>query len=130
MLSIEYVKNLVKKDKEKAKNHIEKLKVKIEKKESEVSEWVYDEKIASYWSHSDALYLSLNSCDFINYHLKSVRAEKLIIDLEKIAKADSNKLEELYFEHVSEYWKKQGITRSKIPKDSASEEFLDRVFNL
>ncbi|WP_146042624.1 MULTISPECIES: hypothetical protein [unclassified Pseudomonas] len=130
MLSIEYVKELVEKHQEKAADHIERLKAKIENKDNEVSDWVYDEDITLYWSHPDVLYLPLNSCDFINYYLRGVHAVSFIMSLEKITNADRDKLEGLYFEHVSDYWKKQGVTRSGIPKGFASEGFLDRVFKI
>lgn len=130
MLNIEYVKNLIERHQKKATDHIERLKAKIEIEDSEASNWVYDEDIALYWSHSEALYLALNSCDLINYYLRSVQAVAFIRNLEKITNADRNKLEELYFEHASDYWKKQGITRSAVPKDLASEGFLDRVFKI
>lgn len=128
MLSIEYVKKLIERHQEKAADHIERLKAKIEIKDNEIGGWVYDESIALYWSHSDVLYLPLSSCDFINYYLKCVHAIGFIGSLEKIKSADCSKLEELYFGHVSDCWRKQGITRSAIPKGLASEEFLDRVF--
>ncbi|WP_153044831.1 MULTISPECIES: hypothetical protein [Pseudomonas] len=130
MLSIGYVKSLIERHQEKAADHIEQLKAKIEIKDNEVSDWVYDEDITLYWSHPDVLYLPLNSCDFINYYLRGVHAAGFIRSLEKITNADRDKLEELYFAHVSDHWKKQDVTRSVIPKGFASEEFLDRVFKI
>ena len=130
MLNTEHVKNLIKEHQKKAADHVERLKAKTEQKEIGFSGWIHDEEIARYWSHSDVLYLSLNSCDFVDYYSKNVYATGFIMDLEKIKMTDSHKLEKLYFEHVSTCWRRQGITRSKIPKASASKDFLDRVFNL
>ncbi|MHA6786831.1 hypothetical protein ACWA6H_03910 [Pseudomonas bijieensis] len=130
MLSIEYVESLIGKHQEKAADHIERLRAKMEIKDNDVSDWVYDEDIALYWSHPDVLYLPLNSCDFINYYLRGVHAVGFIMSLKKITNADRDKLEKLYFEYVSDYWKKQGVTRSAIPKGFASEGFLDRVFKI
>lgn len=130
MLTIDYVKTLIERHQEKAADHIERLKAKIETKDNDVSDWIYYEDIALYWSHPDVLYLPLDSCDFINYYSKRVHAVGFISSLKKITAADRDKLEELYFKHVSDYWKKQGITRSAIPKSFASEVFLDRVFKI
>lgn len=130
MLTIEHVKTLIERHQEKAADHIERLKAKIEIKDNEVSDWIYDEDITLYWSHPDVLYLPLNSCDFVNYYLKRVHAVGFISSLKKITDVDRDKLEELYFEHISDYWKKQGVTRSAIPKGFASEVFLDRVFKI
>lgn len=128
MLSVEYVKSLIERHQKKAADHIERLKAEI--KNNGVNDWVRDEDVALYWSHPDVLYLPLNSFDFINYYLKCVHAEGFIGSLEKITNADRDKLEELYFGHCSDCWKRRGITRSAIPKGFASEEFLDRVFRM
>lgn len=80
---MEYVKTLIKRHQEKAADHIERLKAKIEIKGNEVSDWIYDEGITRYWPHPDALYLPLNSCDFINYYLKRAHAAGFISSLKK-----------------------------------------------
>lgn len=127
MLTIDYVKGLVDRHQKKAAEHIELLKA---KKNSEVSVWLRDEDVVVHWSHSEVAYLNLNNLDYINYYLRRVQVAGFIEELDKIKCAGPGRLEELYFEHLSRCWGKQGIARSDISKDDASEEFLDRVFKL
>ncbi len=125
MLTIDYVKSFVDRHQKKAAEHIELLK---SKKDGEVSVWLCDEGVVVYWSHSEVAYLTSNNLDYINYYLKLVQVAGFIKELDKIKDADPGRLEELYFERLSLCWRKQGIARSDISKDDASEEFLDRVF--
>jgi hypothetical protein len=127
MLTIDYVKSLVDRHQKKAAEHIELLKA---KKDGEVSVWFREEGVVLYWSHSEVTYLPLNSLDYIDNYLRCVKVTAFIEELDKVKSAAPGKLEKLYFEHLSCSWRRQGIARSEISKDKASEEFLDRVFKL
>lgn len=127
MLTIDYVKSLVDRHQKKAAEHIELLKA---KKDGEVSVWLREEGVVLYWSHSEVTYLPLNSLDYIDNYLRCVKVTAFIEELDKVKSAAPGKLEELYFKHLSCSWRRQGIARSEISKDKASEEFLDRVFKL
>lgn len=94
-------KEIVKNDQIKAATHVERLKTKVEKNEVDVDGMIRDEDIAIYWSHPDTSYLQLSTLDFINYLSKKIRAVESIIILDKIAKADPEKLQELYVKHTS-----------------------------
>lgn len=127
MLTIDHVKSLIDRHQKKAAAHIELLKA---KKDGGVSVCLREEDVAVYWSHPEVSYLPLNTLDYINYYKKCVQVPDFIGELDKIKSAAPEKLEELYFEHLSREWRMQGVARSGISKDEASEEFLDRVFKL
>lgn len=127
MLTIDHVKSLVDRHQKKAAEHIERLKA---KKDGGVSVWLREEGVVVYWSHSEVMYLPLNNLDYIDNYLRRVQVIGFIEVLDRIKSAAPGKLEALYFEHLSRSWRRQGIARSEISKDKASEEFLDRVFKL
>ncbi|MCE4052416.1 hypothetical protein [Pseudomonas sp. Au-Pse12] len=127
MLTIDHVKSLIDRHQKKAAAHIELLKA---KKDGGVSVCLREEGVAVYWSHPEVSYLSLNTLDYINYYKEFVRVPGFIDELDKIKSAAPEKLEELYFGSLSREWRIQGVVRSGISKDEASEEFLDRVFKL
>lgn len=125
MLTLDHVKSLVDRHQKKAAEHIEFLKV---IKNGGVSLWLRNEDIVLYWSHLEVGYLPLNTLDYIDYYLKRVQVTAFIDELDKIKGTNAEKLHDLYFDHLSRYWKKQGVRRPEISKEYASEEFLDRVF--
>lgn len=125
MLTLDHVTRLVDRHQKKAAEHIEFLK---DIKDGGVCLWLRNEDIVVYWSHLEVGYLPLNTLDYIDYYLKRVQVTGFIDELEKIKGTNPEKLYDLYFDHLSRYWKKQGTGRPEISKDCASEEFLDRVF--
>jgi len=125
MLTIDYVKSLIDRHQKKAVEHIEILKC---VRNGGVSLWCRNEDIVEYWSHLEVAYIPLNTIDYIDYYLKRVQVTSFIAELDKVKSTAPCKLCDLYFEHLSRCWRKQGIARPDISRNCASEEFLDRVF--
>ncbi|MBS4429254.1 hypothetical protein SOV92_14800 [Pectobacterium brasiliense] len=127
MLDMNYVNSLIDKHQIKAAEHIKQLEGKVANNQLNEHGWVYCEDIASYWSHSEVMYIPFTTIGYLDFLSKQIHAQSFINELRKIVSMDKNELEKLYFENTFSYWKHRNITRS-IVNDKASEEFLDRVF--